>query len=107
VAPAVLVVPDASEPGDWRRRVAPLREVVRRPWGVERRRPTAWTEDARLVLEHRASEIQQLRRQVAELHAALAVHEARLARIRRLPGYGAARVGLRLLRRVRGTPPTS
>jgi hypothetical protein len=61
---------------------------------VRSRRPRRWTEDAQLVLE-------QQRRQMAELAAVVAAQEAKLARIRRLPGYRVLRAGLRLLQQAR------
>jgi GT2 family glycosyltransferase len=92
--PVVAVVADGLAPDGWRRTVDPLRDVVRRPWEVRSRRPRRWTEDAQLVLE-------QQRRQMADLAAVVAAQEAKLARIRRLPGYRVLRAGLRLLQQAR------
>ena len=75
--------------------VGPVRDVVRRPWDLRRQRPRRWTEDAQLVLD-------QQRRQMAELAAVVAAQEAKLAQIRRLPGYRALRAGLRLVQQARG-----
>ena len=93
--PVVVVVADASDPEGWRGVVGPLRDVVRRPWDLRRQRPRRWTEDAQLVLD-------QQRRQMAELAAVVAAQEAKLAQIRRLPGYRALRAGLRLVQQARG-----
>ena len=92
--PVVVVVADASGPEGWRGAVGPLRDVVRRPWDLRRQRPRRWTEDAQLVLD-------QQRRQMAELTAVVAAQEAKLAQIRRLPGYRLVRAGLRALQRAR------
>jgi hypothetical protein len=92
--PIVLTIADAPDDGGWLSAAAPLRDLVRAPWPVRRRRPEHWTEDAQLALE-------QQRRRNAELAAVVAAQEAKLEQIRRLPGYRVLRAALGWLERAR------